>query len=285
MDETLYKNVEDADRGIMFADRAAGFAPAYAPGRVLHILCVSGGMSFTLNDVRYNVGPHDYVILPDAALASDFTESADAAATVMSLSEEFVTSLALRSNYGIIGHLALLQNPVMRLSDGDFATCREALDALRRRMADSGGHQFRDEMLGHLLMAHILDLYDIHARGRRREDVTERTQDLLRRFIALLYQGEYTAHRDLDYYASRLCVTPHHLSDVCRKVSGKPASFWIERFTLNGIKRMLSRKDVALGDVAERFNFSSLSYFSRYVQKKLGMPPSKYRKTEPGGRT
>lgn len=130
MDETLYKNVEDADRGIMFADRVAGFAPAYTPGRVLHILCVSGGMSFTLNDVRYNVGPHDYVILPDAALASDFTESADAAATVMSLSEEFVTSLALRSNYGIIGHLSLLQNPVMRLTDGDFATCREALDTL-----------------------------------------------------------------------------------------------------------------------------------------------------------
>lgn len=285
MDETLYKNAEDADSGIMFADHVTGFAPAYTPGRVLHILCVSGGMSFTLNDVRYNVGPRDYVILPDVAQASDFTESADAAATVMSLSEEFVTSLALRSNYGIIGHLSLLQNPVMRLTDGDFATCREALDALRRRMADSSGHQFRDEMLGHLLMAHILDIYDIHARGRRLSDTTERTRQLLRRFIEMLYQGEYTAHRDLDYYASRLCVTPHHLSDVCRKVSGRPASYWIERFTLNGIKRMLSRKDVALGDVAERFNFSSLSYFSRYVQKKLGMPPSKYRKTEPGGRT
>lgn len=278
MDETLYKNAEDADSGIMFADRVTGFAAAYTPGRVLHILCVSGGMSFTLNDVRYNVGPHDYVILPDAALASDFTESADAAATVMSLSEEFVTSLALRSNYGIIGHLSLLQNPVMRLTDGDFATCREALDALRRRMADSGGHQFRDEMLGHLLMAHILDIYDIHARGRRLSDVTERTRQLLRRFIEMLYQGEYAAHRDLDYYASRLCVTPHHLSDVCRKVSGRPASYWIERFTLNGIKRMLSRKDVALGNVAERFNFQSLSYFSRYVQKRLGMPPSRYRK-------
>lgn len=285
MDETLYKNAEDADSGIMFADHVTGFAPAYTPGRVLHILCVSGGMSFTLNDVRYNVGPHDYVILPDAALASDFTESADAVATVMNLSEEFVTSLALRSNYGIIGHLSLLQNPVMRLTDGDFATCREALDTLRRRMADSGGHQFRNEMLSHLLMAHILDIYDIHARGRRLSDVTERTRQLLRRFIEMLYQGEYAAHRDLDYYASRLCVTPHHLSDVCRKVSGRPASYWIERFTLNGIKRMLSRKDVALGDVAERFNFSSLSYFSRYVQKKLGMPPSKYRKTEPGGRT
>ena len=279
MDETLYKNVEDADRGIMFADRAAGFAPAYAPGRVLHILCVSGGMSFTLNDVRYNVGPHDYVILPDAALASDFTESADAAATVMSLSEEFVTSLALRSNYGIIGHLSLLQNPVMRLSEDDFATCREAMQTLRRRMDGSVGHQFRDEMLSHLLMAHVLDLYDIHARGRRWNDVPESTQRLLRRFVEMLYSGEYIVHRDMEYYASRLCITPNYLSDVCRKASGRSATYWIDRFTLGEVTRLLMQKDLSLSDITERMNFSSLSYFSRYVQRHTGLSPSDYRRS------
>lgn len=162
MRERLYTKGDDASAGIVFADKVAGFALAGTPGRVLHILYTRGGMSFMLHDVRYNVAAGDYVILPDAALASDITESADAEAMVMSLSESFVASLALRSNYGIIGHLSLLQNPVMRLSPGDFSVCREAMATLRRRMDDSGGHLFRDEMLRHLLMAHILDLYDIH---------------------------------------------------------------------------------------------------------------------------
>lgn len=275
---SFYKKGEDATTGIVFADRVTGFTQTYEPGRVLHILCLGGGMSFMLHDVRYNIAAGDYVILPDAALATAFTESPDAQAIVMSLSESFVASLALRSNYGIIGHLSLLQNPVMRLAEDDFRTCREAMETLRRRMAGSADHLFRDEMLGHLLMAHVLDLYDIHARGRRWDDVPERAQSLLRRFIGMLYGGEYIAHRDLAYYASRLCVTPHYLSEICRKASGRPASYWLDRFTVNEVTRLLLDKSVPLADIAEQMNFSSLSYFSRYVQKHTGLSPSDYRR-------
>ncbi len=274
----LYKKGDNATAGIVFADRVTGFTQTYEPGRVLHILCLGGGMSFMLHDVRYNIAAGDYVILPDAALATAFTESPDAEAIVMSLSESFVASLALRSNYGIIGHLSLLQNPVMRLAEDDFRTCREAMETLRRRMAGSAAHLFRDEMLGHLLMAHVLDLYDIHARGRRWDDVPERAQSLLRRFIGMLYGGEYIAHRDLAYYASRLCVTPHYLSEICRKASGRPASYWLDRFTVNEVTRLLLDKSVPLADIAEQMNFSSLSYFSRYVQKHTGLSPSDYRR-------
>ena len=228
--ETFYKKGEDTAAGIVFADAVTGFADAQRPDCVLHILCLHGGMSFMLHDVRYNVAPQDYVILPNAALASDFTGASDVEAIVMSLSETLVASLALRSNYGIIGHLSLLQNPVMRLSADDFAVCRESLLGLRRRIEDSAAHLFRSEMLAHLLMAHILDLYDIHARGRSWTDVPERAQQLLGRFIGMLYGGEYVARRDLEHYASRLCVTPHYLSEVCRKASGKPASYWIDRW-------------------------------------------------------
>lgn len=60
--------------------------------------------------------------------------------------------MALRSNYGIIGHMSLLQNPVMKLSEQDFQKCRTDMLRLRERMEDSG-HLFREEMIGHLLMA------------------------------------------------------------------------------------------------------------------------------------
>ena len=42
--------------------------------------------------------------------------------------------------------------------------------------------------------------------------------------------------------------------------------------------RLLLEKDMPLADVAERMNFSSLSYFSRYVQKHTGLSPSDYRR-------
>ena len=107
----------------------------------------------------------------------------------MGLPEPFVLSMAIRNNYGIIGHLSLLQQ-----------------------------------------------------------------------FIGLLYDGEYIRHRDVPYYASR------------------PATYWIDRFTLHEIANLLCQKELPLSEIAARMNFSSASYFSRYVQKHTGLYPTQYRK-------
>ena len=91
--------------GIEFVDIAGGYDPRQGQGRVLHMLCLGGGMSFSFGGVAYNVGAGDYVIMPDTSFASPISASADCNCMAMSLSEAFVASMALRSNYGVVGHL------------------------------------------------------------------------------------------------------------------------------------------------------------------------------------
>lgn len=261
---------------ILFFKSLSDYSFAQYADSVLHILCTGGNMSFSFQDVRYNVVPGDYVILTNPALASDFSESVDFDAVIMSLSEAFITSMAIQSNYGIIGHMSLLQNPVMKLSPHDYRICLEDMWKLHERL-DETQHLFREEMLGHLLLVHILDLYDIHAKSQAERNISERNGDLLRRFVELLYHKEYIQNRNLAHYASRLCITPHYLTEVCKKVSGKPATYWIDRFTTHEIARLLLQKEIPLKEIADRMNFSSLSYFSRYVQKQMGVSPSEYR--------
>ncbi len=262
--------------GIVFADTWHGFKSLNYAGQTVHILCCRGNMGFTFQDTRYNIAAGDYVIFPNAELSSGFSSSDDFQGIIMGLSESFVASIAIRSNYGIIGHLSLLQNPVMQLSARDVYICEAALRYLRVRL-DEKEHLFHEELVGSLLTAHILDLYDIHARSRNVSPPSEHTYSLLLEFIKLLYSGEYVRNRSLDFYASRLCITPHYLSEICNKVSGRPASYWIDRFTIQEISRLLRQKELSLTEIAERMNFSSVSYFSRYVQKRIGMPPSAYR--------
>ena len=262
--------------GIIFADTWQEFDTLRYAGRIIHILCSRGNIGFTFQDTRYNIAAGDYAILPNATLVSDFSASDDFRGILMNISDAFVTSIAIRNNYGIIGHLSLLQNPVMKLSVRDFRICEAALWYLRMRMEETE-HLFCEELLGSLLTAHILDLYDIHARSRNVLQPSEHTASQLRKFIELLYNGEYMRNRDLDFYASRLCITPHYLSEICRKVSGRPATYWIDRFTIQEIIRLLCQKELPLSTIAERMNFSSDSYFSRYLQKRIGMPPSEYR--------
>lgn len=151
--------------GIAFADTLQDFNTLHYAGQIVHILCCDGSMGFTFQDTRYDISVNDYVILPNAELGSGFSASNDFRGILMSLSEAFVASIAIRSNYGIIGHLSLLQNPVMKLSARDFRICEAALRYLRMRMEEKE-YLFREELLGSLLTAHILDLYDIHARCR-----------------------------------------------------------------------------------------------------------------------
>ena len=269
---------------ILFFKSISDYSFAQYADSVLHILCTGGNMSFSFQDVRYNVVPGDYVILTNPALASDFSESVDFDAVIMSLSETFITSMAIQSNYGIIGHMSLLQNPVMKLSPHDYRICLEDMWKLHERLNETQ-HLFREEMLGHLLLVHILDLYDIHAKSQAERNISERNGDLLRRFVELLYHKEYIQNRNLAHYASRLCITPHYLTEVCKKVSGKPATYWIDRFTTHEIARLLLQKEIPLKEIADRMNFSSLSYFSRYVQKQMGVSPSEYRNQAIGKRS
>ena len=91
--------------GIVFADTLRDFNALRYAGQTVHILCSCGNMGFTFRDTRYNIAAGDYVILPNAEFGSGFSASDDFGGVLMSLSEAFVASIAIRSNYGIVGHL------------------------------------------------------------------------------------------------------------------------------------------------------------------------------------
>jgi AraC-like DNA-binding protein len=99
----------------------------------------------------------------------------------------------------------------------------------------------------------------------------------MERFMALLNRGDYKKNRELTYYADKLFVTPKYLSEVCKKVSGFPANYWINRYTILDISRQLRNRKQTLAALADAYNFSSTSYFCRYVQKYLGVKPSDLR--------
>lgn len=246
--------------------------------RILHLLPTAGSLSFQHRITRYNVTVGDYVILPNAALVRDFAVSGDYAGLMFSLSTQAVNKVALRSNYGIIGHLSLLQNPVMRLSPAAFSRCCKDVEQLQRRSSEHE-HPFYDELIEHLLAAHILDLYAIHAQTHPQAHFADRAAVLLRRFTEELSKGSFRQHRNLEWYAQKLFVTPHYLSEICRRASGRSASYFIDLFTVQEIASLLIRKELPIQKIAEDFSFCSASYFSRYVVRHLGMTPLMFRNT------
>lgn len=92
-----------------------------------------------------------------------------------------------------------------------------------------------------------------------------------------LLDGDYVADRSLEYYAGRLCITPHYLSEISKNLSGQPATYWIDRFVSGELSRLLLQPGLSLEAIADCMNFSSVSYLSCYVKNKLSLTPTEYR--------
>ena len=267
---------ETTSTGISFAEDIGHFNFTAHIGLLVHVLCIDGSFSFTRNHIRFNVSAGDYVILTPGLGATDMSCSENVNAIIMYFPESVVLTSAIRSNYGVLGHLSLIENPVLRLCDSDFNRCHKDMENLRERNAETC-HIFHDELTGALLKAHILDLYDIHARANRKIEINSQPARIMRSFIEMLINGDYTGSRKLDRYASQLCITPHYLTEVSKKISGRPATYWIELFLIRAATIALMQFDRTLEEIAYSLSFSSLSHFSRFVKSKFDMTPTQFR--------
>jgi len=92
------------------------------------------------------------------------------------------------------------------------------------------------------------------------------TLERMQWFIDLLQQGLIRQHRTVEYYASRLNITPNYLTECCIKTSRHNASFFIEHFTAEEIARLLKREDLSITDVAYQLDFNTTNYFTRYIR-------------------
>lgn len=263
-------------RNIVFPFRPDGMLQREHISSVHHLLCHRGTLTFNIYNAEHTVQPHDYAILHSVATLGDVRWSDDFQGDVMILSAELIRRLRPHNNYHVFGQLSLYQNPVMHLSAQDYETCREDIALIRRRIG-MDGHLFYEEMLEHLMMTHVLNIYDIHARQLHPADLPKRAAEFVQRFILLLEEGHYRQHRDLAFYSDRLCITPHYLSELSKKVTGKPASFWIDLYLGNEVIRLISSTNRSLTDIADSLHFSSLSYFTQYAQRLLGTSPTQFR--------
>ena len=164
----------------------------------------------------------------------------------------------------------------MHLTPEQQKVCALDFDYIKRRLALTTHNFHRDAMIN-AIQCMIIDFFDFHASLYGSKKITLQYAELMERFIALLERGDYRQNREINYYSDKLFVTSKYLSEVCKKVSGFPANYWINRYTVLDISRQLRDRKKTLTALADEYNFSSPGYLSRYVQKYLGIKPTELR--------
>lgn len=261
---------------VIIADTLEGVGTARFERYLAHALCLNGHMSFNFNGNDFTLSKGDLMIVRKAKLIDNLRMSDDFNVKVIYVDAGYVEHCTPQSNYGMKGQLALFLNPVMHLNQAQFALCLQDFNNVEYRFRTTG-FVFYEESLRCALQMMILDFFDFHAYLYGESSMSSQYAGLMNRFLALLESGIYRTNREVTYYASELCVTPKYLSEICKKVSGHSANFWINRYTILDISRLLRDKTLTFVQISDMFNFSSPAYFSRYVQHNLGMNPTDFR--------
>lgn len=218
-------------KDVIIEDSLSGIGSGLYEEYLAHALCLGGSCSFMFNGQRFDLHKGDLMIVRKGKLIDDIRPSDDFVVRTLYVTAPFIELCTPQTNYGMKGQLSLFLNPIMSLDEQQQFVCERDFRWIDYRLAQTG-HTFYGELLMNAVQSAILDFFDFHSVINRESEVSTQNASLMSRFLDMLENGDYRHNREVTYYADVLCVTPKYLSEVSKKVSGYPANYWINRYTL-----------------------------------------------------
>lgn len=241
-----------------------------------HIFCHRGSIRFHFNDRPYTCKAGEFVFWFADSRLSDLTFSRNVKATILLVERDFLDANIPDQSWSIDALLHSKENPVLHLHDKtDKERVLSNFNLLHAKFTESE-HRFYKEILKLQMQVFILEMWHTFANEFDRRKRTLESGSLYERFMQLV-QEHCLKEREVQFYADRLHITAKHLNFISRKNTGVTASQWIQRYARERITLLLQNKNLNISEIADEMNFSSRSFFTRYVKKLLGITPREFR--------
>ncbi|MDR1645663.1 MAG: helix-turn-helix domain-containing protein [Tannerellaceae bacterium] len=219
---------------------------------------------------------NDFVVILPGQILQYTYRSDDFLAYFIVMSRRFTENIELNMKEVIPVFRYFRENFTLRLNDTEMEYLLDYYHVLKRT-ARQTSNPYRIEMVRLLSQAFF---YGISNLNRLRQEYTVRkakSNKLFDSFYHLIME-HYKESREVSFYAAKLCLTPGHLSDVIRKMTGKSAFGWINDHVIMEAKSLLRTTDMSIRQISEELNFPNPSFFSKYFKRLTGMLPREYRK-------
>lgn len=167
----------------------------------------------------------------------------------------------------------------------DKALQERLLHLLRQMKAEIDDMPDKDQ---HILRAMLYEALTLLNRAENAAGDALRPGELpaghyMDRFIRLA-DTFYATHRDVEFYAGRLCITSGYLNRLVGRHLGTTTKQYLNRKLAEEAKRLLAYTPQPVNEIAEGLHFESPSYFVRFFRKATGLTPSEYRRQASEGR-
>ena len=275
--DSITSNIDTPQRIIMMkVSNEIDFPNDFLINYHTHLICHRGSVNFLFNDVKMICKNGEFLFWFAKSKLTDLAFSKSFRATVLLVENQFLNDNIPDQNWGIDSRLHSRQYPIKQLNDKkDRQRVITNFQLLNDKFQDKE-HRFYEEALKLQMRLFILEMWHTFAKEYERKKRTLQTGTLYEKFMHLV-QEYCMKEREVQSYANRLHITAKYLNSICKQNSGITASEWIQRNTKERIELLLEDPSLNIAEIADEMEFSSRSFFTRYVKKVLGVTPSEYR--------
>ncbi len=245
-------------------------------------ICTSGSAVIKVFSYRRRIYKNDLVTVIPLQSASICEKSPDFAMTFFKIDK--ATFLDVMSGLGKISpefFFYMRRNFLFRLNRNEVARFLGFCRVIDFRNINDDPYFHRETVL------HLLRLYywDYYVNFRKSADLMKKPlplnsnkENIALRFAILVYEN-YKEHKEMSFYADKLCITPQYLTRTVQEINGMSARQLLADHMVLEIKTLLRNANFEIKDVVRQTGFSNQSSLSRFFRRHTGMSPTEYRRT------
>ncbi|NTE00904.1 AraC family transcriptional regulator [Agrobacterium tumefaciens] len=243
----------------------------------VHLYCHSGRLDFIFNDQCMVCKSHQFLFWFADSRWDVIEVSKDFKASILLVEKNFLIDNVPDQGWSINAQLHSMVHPVKNINTkAEKEKILNNFNWLLLRFQETD-HRFYEEALKLQMRLFILEMWHSFSNEYERRRHSLQTGTLYEQFINLQQQHCLTK-REVQFYANELNITPKYLNYLCKIHSDRTASDWIHSHAKERIILLLQNRYLNVAEIAEEMQFSSTSFFTRYVKKLLGKTPTDFRK-------
>jgi AraC-like DNA-binding protein len=138
-------------------------------------------------------------------------------------------------------------------------------------------HPYREEILRSLIHILLHETAPIYSAQHVASKVVQTRSQLIAAGFKQLVNTHYATERSLTFYADKLCITPKHLAETVKEVTGKRAVAWLAEAVVLEAHILLQNPALSISQIADTLHFADQSTFGRFFRSNTGASPASYR--------
>ncbi|MET0635275.1 MAG: helix-turn-helix domain-containing protein [Chitinophagaceae bacterium] len=239
-------------------------------------ICLQGKAELKANLESYTVIPNSIVAMSPQIIKQWIYMSDDFKTSTIFFTKEFITT----NNFLNLNNFSYFESVAQHCfstNDHQASIILASLNFIKEKY--EAVRFFREEILKSLTNVLLYDINSIYVQEHFiSNSILTRAKSLSSDFKKLV-NIHFSKERSVKFYADVLNITPKHLTETVKHVTGKTAGEWIDDTVILEAKVLLQNPNLTISQIADILHFSDQSIFGKFFKNLNGLSPIAYRQS------